>query len=105
VSDRLDELRRQRDLAKQQLAWLEREIVAAEGAAREPAPAEGQPVRPAVPFEPQNAEAILEEFRRPPASIAKQAKLGCILYFAGAMALLALAVAAVYLYARATRGH
>jgi hypothetical protein len=55
--------------------------------------------------EPKSAEAILEEFRRAPASIAKQTKLGCVLYFAGAMALLILAVVTVvYLYARATRG-
>ncbi len=105
MSDRLNELRRQRDLARQQLAWLESEISAAEGAARAPAPGQGQPAQPAAPFEePKGAEAILEEFRQAPASIAKQTKLGCVLYFAGAMALLILAVAAVYLYARATRG-
>ncbi len=104
MSDRLDELRRQRDLARQQLAWLEREIAAAEGAARDPSPAQGGPAQPAAAPEPKSAEAILEEFRRAPAAIATQTKLGCILYFAGAMAFLILAVAAVYLYARATRG-
>jgi hypothetical protein len=105
VSDRLNELRRQRDLARQQLAWLESEIAAAEGAARAPAPAQGQHAQPAAPVEARSAEAILEDFRQAPASIAKQTKLGCVLYFAGAMLLLILAVAAVYLYARATRGH
>jgi hypothetical protein len=105
VSDRLDELRRQRELARQQLAWLESEIAAAEGAARPLAQSDARTPVPEGPAEARSPEAILEEFRRAPAAVARQTKLGCVLYFAAAMALLILAVFAVYLYARATRGH
>ena len=100
MSDRLDELRRQRDLARAQLAWLDAQIAQAEAA---PGPAVPAAVRGA---EARSPEAILEEFRTAPAAIATRAKLGCILYFAGAMALLVLGAGAVFLlYARATRGH
>jgi hypothetical protein len=104
VSDRLDELRRQRELARQQLAWLDSEIAAAEGAPRPPEEPAVRPPAPPGPADTRSPEAILEEFRRAPAAVARQTKLGCILYFAGAMALLLLGFAALYLYARATRG-
>jgi hypothetical protein len=104
VSDRLDELRRQRDLLRGQLASLDAQIAAAERPAQAPFPDKGRPQAEAAP-DPRSADAILEEFGRAPASMARQAKLGCILYFAGAMALLFLALAAIYFFEKAGRGH
>jgi len=105
VSDRLDELRRQRDLLREQLAKLDAQIAAAESPAQAPFTEKGQPPQAVAASEPLSADAILEEYGRAPASMARQAKLGCILYFVGAMALLALAVAAVYFFEKASRGH
>jgi uncharacterized membrane protein YhaH (DUF805 family) len=52
-----------------------------------------------------DAEAILAEYRRPPVSIQKQAKRGCLVYFAVALALMALFVAAVYVFVKRAHGH
>ena len=105
MSERSDELRRQRELVRQQLAWLDSEIAAQEAEAP-PIRASAPPLPvPESPPEMTDAEAILSEFRRPAASIQTQAKRGCILYFSAAMALLLLGVAVVYLYARSLRGH
>ncbi len=105
MSDRLDDLRRQRDLLREQLASLDAEIAAAERPAQAAFPDKDQPPHAEATSGPPSADAILEEFGRAPASMARQAKLGCILYFAGAMALLALAVAAFYFFEKASRGH
>jgi hypothetical protein len=103
VSDRLDELRRQRDLLRENLAFIEREIAAetrSQGGTLPP------PLRLPDPVEDRTAEAILAEYQRPPAAISQQAKVGCIAYFAGALLLLlALAAAAAFFYYRSVRGH
>jgi len=105
VSDRLDELRRKRNLLREQLGALDRDITALEAAAepvaREPRTPDSPEAAPGI----ESADAILDEFRQQPSSVARRAKLGCVIYFAAALALLALAVAAVYFRARATRGH
>jgi len=104
VSDRLEELRRQRALQREHLDWIEREIAALEAAARQEPPAQ-PPTIPVAPGEDElQAEAILQEYVQPQASIEKRTKLGCLLYFAVALALLALGLAAVHLYSRAGRG-
>ena len=105
MSDRLDELRRQRDLLRGQLGSLDRDIAALEAAAQPVARGPRAPASPEATPQIEAADSILDEFRQQPASIARRAKLGCIIYFAAALALLALAVAAVYLHERATRGH
>ena len=108
MSDRSDELRRQRDLLREHLAWLEREIAAQDGMA--PAP---QPPRLVPPHfnvtasdADRDAEAILAEFRRSAPAIATQTKRGCILYFLIAVGLLVAAVLAFgyYHYAGVRRG-
>jgi hypothetical protein len=102
VSDRLDELRRQRDLLRENLAFIEREIAAesrSQGVALPP------PLRVPDPVLDRTAEAILAEYQRPPAVISQQAKAGCILYFAAAMLLLVALVVAAYFYYRSARGH
>ena len=112
MSGRPEDLRRQRDLIRQHLAWLDGEIAALGETAQAPA----QPLRPQAaetrpaPFVPappdaRDADAILEEFRQPPTSIARNARVGCLIYFGAGLALMALAVVAFYFYERAARGH
>ena len=103
MSDRLEELRRQRGLLRSHLDWLEREIASAQGASSPPAPAPAQPA-PEVPG-PLDAEAILAEYRQPAVSIQKQARFGCLLYFAAAITLMVLAVGALYVILRRAHGH
>lgn len=106
MSDRSKELRRQKELLLEQLAWIDREIAAEE---RKPgaAPAAAPPplVSPGPPADDRDAESILAEYRTPAPSIARQTKLGCILYFAAAMGMVALAVLALYLLAKNSRAH
>ena len=104
MSDRLDELRRQRALQRDHLDWIEREIAALEEAARRTPGAEPPIVPPEARTGEHDPEAILREFVQPPASIEKRTKLGCVLYFCLLLALMALCVGALYLHARAGRG-
>jgi hypothetical protein len=97
VSDSLDELRRQRELQRERLEWLEREIAAQEGMLEDAAAGEPPELRSA---EDRSADQILDEFRQHPALIHKRTKLGCIVYFALAMVILAALVAGIYLHAR-----
>ncbi|GEM_PF-2215525 len=62
-------------------------------------------VSPGPPGDDRDAESILAEYRTPAPSIARQTKLGCILYFAAAMGMVALAVLALYLLAKNSRAH
>ena len=105
MSDRLDELRRQRELQREHLDWLDREIAALEGTALHEAGSGLPPPLAGAPAGSADAEAILEEYRRAPASIARRTKTGCLLYFAAAMGLLAMALVLIYLFERARRGH
>jgi hypothetical protein len=58
MSSRLDELRRQRALLQEHLAWLDREIDAAAGDARPPAPVPAvEPARPSPAAPPPTAQA------------------------------------------------
>jgi hypothetical protein len=104
VPDELNELRRQRELQREHLEWLDREIAAREGMLRDDADAGPREPRPQA--QGPSAEQILDEFRQPPGAIHRRTKLGCIAYFAVFLALLALAAAALYLHERASRaGH
>jgi hypothetical protein len=107
VSDRSDELRRQREIVRQHLAWLDRELTAQEGIpAAEPEPVLLPPQRFSVEASDadRDAESILAEFRRPAPAIEAQAKKGCILYFSIAVVLmLAAAMITLYMYSRARR--
>lgn len=111
MSDRADELRRQRDLLREHLDWIEQELANELGASRpEPMPPRGLEVPPSVRYEPapiddRDAEAILAEYRTPTMSIATRTKFGCVAYFAIALALLAAAITAFYFYVKAARGH
>jgi hypothetical protein len=96
MSERLSDLRRQRALVAEHLAWLDREIAAAGSEAL------ATPVTPAPPANPGGgadlpaAEKILAEFRseaeRSPAKI----RQGCLWTFGAGIALLILGVVAIY---------
>jgi len=126
MSDRLQELLRQRALLSEHAAWLEREIALEQGtesqAAATPvespsmpaeAPAENAespaPPPPAAGVSPspgpltpladagaQTPDAILPEFPPEPKDIRKNVTRGCLLYFVTAFVLLGLGVVAIY---------
>jgi hypothetical protein len=111
VSDRSDELRRQRDLLREHLDWLEREIAAEDGATNHPAIP--RPLPPRIEHSrfsvtasdaDRDAEAILAEFRRSSPAIESQTKRGCILYFAIIVgALMAVALGFAYYFTKSRR--
>lgn len=110
--DRLAELRRQRALLQDHLAWLDREIAAAErsapAATAAPAPGEAKtpvaaPVssaaelrKPAASQTDSEAEAILSEYRAAGSDLQRDVRQGCLLYFVGAFAVLAAVVAILW---------
>lgn len=127
MPDRLDELVRQRALVQEHLAWLNREIAAAE-AARASAPS-ASPV-PSVPIAPASAplhstlastspaqtppvasetatpidaDEILARYQVKPGSLKQDVRKGCFLYFAGAFVLLGIGVALLYFVLSARR--
>src|SRR3954467_14437991 len=112
MSDRLAELRRQRALQQEHLAWLDREIaaeleklrttqpgaaIAAVVAARATDPAAMvAPVKPSAPVPPPVVDAIIEEYRVPAEDLHTNVKKGCLLYLAAAFALLFVGVVILY---------
>jgi hypothetical protein len=112
MSDRLSELQRQRELLREHLDWLDREI-AAEAGQSGAVPHPPQPAIPVytpapayrAPLDPHEADAILAQYSKPPASIATQTKAGCILYFVVGIALLAVAGTVFYFMMTRMRGH
>ncbi|HVZ64807.1 MAG TPA: hypothetical protein VG936_09570 [Lacunisphaera sp.] len=119
MTDRQKELQRQRALVQEQLAWLDREIAreAGTGPVATPAAPTATPVTPPAMVPPgappgpassreaaaraeAEAEAMMAEYRRDPESLQSSVKKGCILYFIGAFALLALGLVAWYFLQR-----
>jgi hypothetical protein len=104
-------LRRQRDLLREHLAWIEREIAREAAEPTFVSPVEEPPPRLAQPHfsvsasdADRDAEAILAEFRRSAPAVEAQTKRGCILYFVACLGLLlAVVLGAVYYYYRAKR--
>ena len=125
MSDRLAELRRQRELLQQHLAWIDREITAEQAkenpaetaaklaaavalaapktssaSARAPAasPAAASPSAGSViaANASPDADRILEEYRVPPRALHSDVRKGCLLYFAAALALFIGVVAILY---------
>jgi hypothetical protein len=112
VSERADELRRQRDLLRENLAWIEKELAAEESRAPEagrgapPPLARPESVFTRAPADNRDAEAILAEYPSEPiGSIASKTKLGCVMYFVVAMVLFLGAMVAFYLHTKAATGH
>jgi hypothetical protein len=108
MSDRLQELLRQRAAIHAHLAWLDREIAAQSTrsvAALLPA---SSPVTlpPAAPFSlgprdtpeiESTADTILAGYRQDSANLRTDVRKGCLLYFFVAFALVALGIGAFYL--------
>jgi hypothetical protein len=118
MPDRLADLRRQRALVQDHLAWLDREIAEAAAATNVSPPA---PPRSAVDDlverspaprarisavampEAANAipvEALIEDYRVSPVSLKSDLRKGCLIYLACGLALLGVAVAALYFWFR-----
>lgn len=100
MSDRLQELRRQRALLQQHVAWLDQEIARQSGPApapspvAAPAPAAVAPTSTAQPL----ADDILGRYEREkPGNMALDARRGCILYFIFGMGSLILFALGAYL--------
>jgi hypothetical protein len=106
--DRLQELRRQRALVEQQLAWLDREIAAASGQAAPAVPA-AQSLPPGSATQSQAAappaggaevDELVKSLEEESRSSLAKAKWGCIWIFVAAFMLFALCVFAFYFYVR-----
>jgi len=115
MSDRLQELLRQKTLLAEHAAWLEREIAVEQALAGGtvgpalPAPlpltatmpsatAPAAPL-PAAAAEAE-AEAILAQYRDSAKSARRQVKWGCILYVVAGAALVLLGIVLIYVLAR-----
>jgi len=96
MPDRLSDLRRQRALVAEQLAWLDREIAAAGSEAPATPAALAPPANPGGGGDLPAAEKILAEFRSEAERSPAKTRQGCLWSFAGAMVLLILGVAAIY---------
>ncbi len=99
----LDELRRQRRMIADHLAWLDREIAArqATGATPVAAPAPLAAAPSADPLEgrpsPADPDAILEQYRVAPTNVTRDVRRGCLLYFVLGSVLLAALVWLLYI--------
>jgi hypothetical protein len=102
MSDRLQELLRQKALLAEQAAWLEREIAAEQARAgvTPPAAATAAPASPPPASAVATTEALFEQYRPNPQSVQQEVKRGCYLYFLGALVVLGLGVLAIYLVYR-----
>ena len=116
MSDRLQELLRQKALLDEHAAWLTREIAqerakSGAGLAPDVLPAPATPVpspapaaaitapAPAPAALDAEAAAIIDQYRESDKTVQQNVKRGCILYFVAALALLALGVVAIYFMA------
>ena len=105
MSDRLAELRRQRELVRQHLAWLDAEIARAESvqpeALRAPTSAGDSSTLLSQPSSPlPEVDGLLAAEADAPAKSAADVKRGCFLAFGLLMLLLGLAVTGLYFYSR-----
>lgn len=110
MSDRLDELRRQRALVQQHVEWLDAEIatetnrarpVASTVPATRAAPADTRsPIESIALRESPELEVLLAAQKSAPANSAAEVKRGCFIAFALLFVLLGLAVYGFYLYSR-----
>ncbi|MBS0662394.1 MAG: hypothetical protein JSR48_03970 [Verrucomicrobia bacterium] len=102
MSDRLNELRRQRALVQEQLTWLDREI-AALTANPPPAPAR-EAAAPLVSASPTVVPAAVPpadfpEYQPDPVGAQKEARRGCLLAASLAFTLLLIIATAIFFFA------
>lgn len=97
VSDRLKDLQRQRALAQEQLAWLDREIARESGTtppAATPAPVIAPSPAPNADLD-HDAQKLIDKYR-PAKPVKEEVRRGCLIYFFAAFALLVAILVAVY---------
>lgn len=80
MPDRLAELRRQRALVQQHLAWLDAEIAAAEGE-KPPATPAAAPAQAPATEHPADAEALLARYAAEERTSPNRVKMGCWIAF------------------------
>jgi hypothetical protein len=101
MSDRLKDLQRQRALAQEQLAWLDREIARETGGQPSPSsvPTVGLNPRPAStqPADSSDADAIISQYQDAGRSIHAETRRGCFIYLFAAFGAVALGLVALYL--------
>ncbi len=101
MSDRLTELQRQRALAQEQLAWLDREIARESGDKVTPAAlVGGVPPPRTVPAPPVAPDDILTQYQSQAQPVHSEVKRGCFLYFFAALGLLLLSLTAFWFLRR-----
>ena len=101
MSDRLKDLQRQRALAQEQVAWLDREIARETGAVSVPASAPAPTplaASPAAPAPTSPADELIERYAEKEKPVHDQVKQGCLLYLGIAFGLVGLGVLALFLY-------
>lgn len=112
MSDRLPELLRQRALVQEHLAWLDREIATAQGHAlsgavprsevavtrSNPPPLPASPAAVVHPGARDDTGTLLERYQQDSATLKADVRRGCLLYFVGALALLAAVIGVVYFF-------
>jgi hypothetical protein len=109
MSARLNELRHQRALAQEQLAWLDREIARETGGMETPPAvslgvAPGLSVRrtataPAATSPALSADEIMAQYQNSQGlTMQSEVKRGCLIYFFAAFALLGLGLVAVWFF-------
>ncbi len=96
--EKLAQLRRQRELVKQHLDWLDAEIALHSG--EKPTPLNRQtPAAPALdPVDPTSAEIDDPLLQHDPLSSSTEAKRGCLILFCVAFGLLAAILAGIYFW-------
>lgn len=100
MSDRLADLQRQRALAREQVAWFDREIAKETNAKASalPAAVASTSARPPAPAATdRTADEILAQYQQNPLTAAKDVKRGCYLYFAFALGSVVIAAVGAYL--------
>jgi len=98
MSDRLKDLQRQRALAQEQLAWLDREIareIGGKAATPPSAPAATGVKPPAQPIAP-SPDDLIAEYQKEARPVHSEVRRGCFLYFFSALGLVVLFVLALY---------
>jgi hypothetical protein len=100
VSERLNSLRQQRALARQQLDWFDREIAALEAATQSGAVAADSSVEPAGN---NSALPIPDAFTPDPVATGQEVRRGCLLWAVAVVLVIGAALAAVFIFAYGDR--
>jgi hypothetical protein len=101
VSDRLKDLQRQRALAQEQAAALEREIAREMGTAAAPTAVPSAPTptpAPAPAGADTHADELIERYAPKEKPLHEQVKQGCLIYLALAFGAVGLCILALYIY-------